>query len=88
MILASGLLPLSPSPGSSYPAITQSFPLRGCSMSGVAEPACSLPSSPDLWSSSVQPQTPLVSGVSPAMAQTPWKIMQRSEWFEAADLEL
>ncbi len=42
-------------------------------------PACSLPASPDLWTSTIQPQTPLVSGVAPAMAETPWKIMQTSE---------
>lgn len=79
MILASGLLPLPPCLGSCYPAITQSFPLRGCFMSGVAEPACPLPASPDLRTRSVQPQTPLVCGVAPAMAQSPWKIMQTSE---------
>lgn len=52
-------------------------------MSGIAEPAClparSLPASLDLWTSAVQPQTPLVSGVAPAMAQTRWKILQMSE---------
>lgn len=49
-------------------------------MSGIAEPpACSLPASVDLWTSAAQPQTPLVSGVAPAMAQTAWKIMHTSE---------
>lgn len=43
-------------------------------------PACSLPASSDLWTSRVRPQTPLVSGVSPAMAQTAWKIVQTGEW--------
>lgn len=47
-------------------------------MSGIAEPACLL-ASPDLRNSAAQPQTPLVSGVAPAMAQTRWKIVQTSE---------
>lgn len=47
---------LTPSlPGSSYLAITQSFPPRGCSMSGILEPACLLAaclSGPADWLSS------------------------------------
>lgn len=38
-----------------------------------------LPTSPDLWTSTVQPQTPLVRAVAPAMAQASWKITQTSQ---------
>lgn len=42
-------------------------------------PACSLPAYPDLRNSAVQPQTPLVNGLAPAMAHSRWKIVQTSE---------
>lgn len=61
------------------------LPLLSCSpsKSGIVELAC-LPAYLDLWACAVQPQTPLVSGAAPAMAQALWKIMQMSEQREAS----